>query len=356
MSVKTCTSSCEKGKKSRHGVWFFAITASVIGILTLPCVATAALDDKEPVRVTMGGGSPGGTWALIGELIAETVRRSYPGSSLVYEPFGQAGAFAQMVAGEKFPITLAMSPFEIERALSGGEPFMKKYAPDDFYVVATLVKGQDSLLFARKKFTDRYGVVTLDDIARNHVPMRTSYTAKTNVFANTIMDGIYTPYGITPEKVEAWGGKIYQVGRGELFRLMQDERIDLFLYPTFHPDAGIIELSNAMELVAIPMGKEVVDEFAKKWHLETTHIPAAAYGFLREDYYTFSVPSFALAGPLATEEMVYKIVKGLYENFDYYRNAHPSFKAFSREMLAEHGPYRLHPGAERFYREVGLIK
>ncbi len=57
------------------------------------------------------------------------------------------------------------------------------------------------------------------------------------------------------------------------------------------------------------------------------------------------------------DEIVYKLVKALHDNKDALAKAHPSFVAFSPEgMAVEHVGMEYHPGAIKYYKEIGIWK
>ena len=56
------------------------------------------------------------------------------------------------------------------------------------------------------------------------------------------------------------------------------------------------------------------------------------------------------------EETVYQMTKQLFENLDTVKAAHAAGKAIDVAKAAENLPIPLHPGAERYYREAGVLK
>jgi hypothetical protein len=54
--------------------------------------------------------------------------------------------------------------------------------------------------------------------------------------------------------------------------------------------------------------------------------------------------------------MAYRMAKAMYDNIDTLYAAHNAAKAIKRENAVNGMPIPLHPGAEKYYREVGLIK
>jgi uncharacterized protein len=57
-----------------------------------------------------------------------------------------------------------------------------------------------------------------------------------------------------------------------------------------------------------------------------------------------------------SNELAYQMTKALYDNLDTLYAAHNAAKVIKRENAIKGMPIPLHPGAERYYREVGLIK
>lgn len=63
-------------------------------------------------------------------------------------------------------------------------------------------------------------------------------------------------------------------------------------------------------------------------------------------------------GKLAVEEievMIYNLTKSIYENKEYFEGVHSSFAEFDPDTMNEGTAIALHPGAERFYKEIGLM-
>jgi len=55
-------------------------------------------------------------------------------------------------------------------------------------------------------------------------------------------------------------------------------------------------------------------------------------------------------------DTVYKMTRSMFDNLDQLTAAHAAAKAIRKEDAAKQPPVPLHPGAEKYYREVGLLK
>ena len=85
-------------------------------------------------------------------------------------------------------------------------------------------------------------------------------------------------------------------------------------------------------------------------------IPANTYGGQTADVATAAIPNFLVTQSGVSDELAYQMTKTLYENLDTLYAAHNAAKVIKRENAIKGMPIPLHPGAERYYREVGLIK
>jgi uncharacterized protein len=316
-------------------------------------VATAQVDN-EPLKVTLGGASAGGFHSVLGETIAEMVRREYPGSSIGYEPGTQAGQLVRC-ARDDIKLTL-QTTIELQLALEGHEVFPRRFEVEELPIIAKIIDHQDILLFVSQDAAKKYGIRSLNDIRNKKTPLNMSFYPRGNLFARALVfDGLFKAYGITEEQIKKWGGQAYYIGSADAKRLYEDRKIDLWLGAGWHPDSKTLEVNRAVPLVPISPDPAIVDKIAKRFGLKTRFLKGGTYRFVPDDYYTPMVPTYLVSSPKLSEADAYKLAKSLYNNFDYLRAAHPTFNALQRHMIAEHDQFQLHPGARTFYREVGLL-
>jgi hypothetical protein len=83
-------------------------------------------------------------------------------------------------------------------------------------------------------------------------------------------------------------------------------------------------------------------------------IPASSYPGLSKDVHTIAQPNFLAVRADVDEETVYLITKTIYENLPFLNTIHKATKAMSTEKALKGLPMPLHPGAARYYKEIGL--
>jgi len=83
-------------------------------------------------------------------------------------------------------------------------------------------------------------------------------------------------------------------------------------------------------------------------------IAAGTYPGQAEDVQTIAQPNFLAVNASVDEEHVYMLTKTMYENLPFLQAIHPATKAMAVEKAMAGLPVPLHPGAQRYYEEVGL--
>lgn len=83
-------------------------------------------------------------------------------------------------------------------------------------------------------------------------------------------------------------------------------------------------------------------------------IPAGTYPGQEKDINTIAQPNFLATSADVSEENVYQITKTIYENLPFLQAIHPATKAMAIEKAIAGLPLPLHPGAARYYSEVGI--
>lgn len=83
-------------------------------------------------------------------------------------------------------------------------------------------------------------------------------------------------------------------------------------------------------------------------------IPAGTYPGQDADVQTIAQPNFLATSADMPDEHVYQLTKAIYENLPFLQAIHPATKAMSIEAAIAGLPLPLHPGAARYYQEVGI--
>ena len=202
-------------------------------LLTIAANATMAVaatpQVKEgPVNVTIAGYSSGGQVSVFGEGVIDAVRRSYPDSSIIYEPGNPAGGLEYLRTGRR-PFALE-SIVEPRMAYEGRAPFREAYPEGTITGVLNGAPDVFALkVYARKQFLDQHGITSFDDLIKKEIPMRVSVNQPGNLWAREHVRALLSYYGKTMEDIESWGGTLVPQPTGASNDLMRDGRLDVII-------------------------------------------------------------------------------------------------------------------------------
>jgi len=142
--------------------------------------------------------------------------------------------------------------------------------------------------------------------------------------------------------------------------LLQDERIDAYFYTVGHPSGNIKEATAGRLKVRIcdVTGPGLEKLIQEKPYYAKAVVPKAFYpGAANEkDAQTFGVKATFVTSAKVPDEVVYAIVKEVFDNFEEFKKLHPAYAVLTKEGMLEGLSAPLHPGAVKYYKEAGLMK
>ncbi|MGB7306087.1 MAG: TAXI family TRAP transporter solute-binding subunit [Burkholderiaceae bacterium] len=139
---------------------------------------------------------------------------------------------------------------------------------------------------------------------------------------------------------------------------IQDGQLDAFLTVTGAPSSGIAQLASVSGMRLLPITQEVRDAVVKKAPFYfSSPIKANSYEGQKEDVMTLAVGAQWLVSADQPDELVYGIAKALWSDpTKKMLRHHAKGKDVTAESALEGAGIPIHPGAERFYKEAGLLK
>jgi len=141
---------------------------------------------------------------------------------------------------------------------------------------------------------------------------------------------------------------------------MMDGRIVGANLPAGPPVAAVTQLYaqvGAKNVRVLDFSDEEVERLHKAYPIWTRYVvKAGTYPGQEKDIRTVAQPNFLACRPDLPEETVYLITKTIFENLPFLHNIHKATMAMSLERATLGLPVPLHPGAEKYYREKGIIK
>lgn len=164
---------------------------------------------------------------------------------------------------------------------------------------------------------------------------------------------ILSALGIDVEKTF----NVVYLGYGASTDALQNGNIEGMNIPAGVPVNAITRAFTALsdDMVVLEVTDEQLRQVNSRYPLWSRFvIPADTYPNQSEAIRTIAQPNFLVVHEQLGEEEVYLITKTIYENLSFLHGIHQATKVMALERALEGLPVPLHPGAVRYYREVGL--
>jgi uncharacterized protein len=159
-----------------------------------------------------------------------------------------------------------------------------------------------------------------------------------------------------------WGMDSFQLAAelqaAEQSQALCDNNIDAMVYSVGHPSGSIQEATTACDSVLVDVNNEAAQTLIEEndYYREAI-IPGGMYRGSDEDVTTFGVAATLVTSEEVDEETVYQVVKAVFENFEQFKGLHPAFADLTKEEMSSEGlSAPLHPGAQRYFEEAGLMQ
>lgn len=149
--------------------------------------------------------------------------------------------------------------------------------------------------------------------------------------------------------------KVEYLSFGESVELMKNRQLDVTLQSAGLGVSSLRDLAASVKITLVEVPPEVIAKIGDAAY-QPAMIPANTY-----DGQTRAVPTVAIQNYLVTHtgvsaDTVYKMTKAFWEHLDEVKSAHAAGKAIKLESAVKGMPVPLHPGAEKYYKEIGLAK
>ena len=148
-------------------------------------------------------------------------------------------------------------------------------------------------------------------------------------------------------------GRVEYLPFAESVELIKNRQLDATLQSAGLGVASIRDLATSLPIRVVAVPPEVVAKVGEPYVAAT--IPAGTYEGQEADVPTASVGNFLITHADVPDDTVYAMTKLLFESLDTLAAAHAAAKAIDPAKATEGVPVPLHPGAERYYKEAGLM-
>ena len=136
-----------------------------------------------------------------------------------------------------------------------------------------------------------------------------------------------------------------------------DNKIDAFIYGIGHPSANIQDPTTTCGAKLVPVTGAAVDKLvASAPYYAKVDIPGGIYAGNPNPTPTYGVLATLVTSSKVADDVVYELVKVVFENFDDFKKLHPALANLDPKKMIKDGlTAPLHPGAVKYYKEKGWM-
>jgi uncharacterized protein len=141
---------------------------------------------------------------------------------------------------------------------------------------------------------------------------------------------------------------------GESVELFVKGELDAIIISAGLGVAAVTEASRRVPIRIVPIEREFVEENAKMFSPIT--IPAGSYPGQTAEVPTAALNNFFVTTSDASDELIYRITKAIFDNLDTVRTAHPAAEVIALDRAMALQPIEVHSGALRYFKEKGVAE
>ena len=293
--------------------------------------------------VRMVSGPAGGSWYPLGAKIAEVLGDEVPDIATSNEPGGSVGNVKDVNSDNaELGWTYAHTAYNGHRGkgkFDTAQPNIRHFATLYSTVLQTAVLEDSDI----QSFSD------MKD--RNLGPGRKSYSGY------AAAELVFRHYGLNFNRVKRSGGTIHYLGYRESAALMRDGRLDVFLPLAGVPQASLLDLDFSPGIRFIGIDDKILQRIrAENPGYISTVIPAGAYEGVTEDVPTLGIVTVLVISKDVPEDVAYNMTKALWDNHDQFVSVRTVWNTVRLEDALRGAAIPIHPGAQRYYDEMGVRK
>jgi TRAP transporter TAXI family solute receptor len=291
--------------------------------------------DPPPRFLSLGTAPPGGAFFVVGGALAEVLGES--GLRVTAEATKGSGEnIRRLASGE---LDIAISNAAVTYFAARGEDGWGRAYP--VQAVMTLAPNVATFVSPR-----RHEINRIQDLAGNRVVVGVA-GAGFEHFIRPIVEA----HGVTYEDFIP----LYNTQAGAVDMLSDDSAAAAFLGGAI-PTASIVQATAGMESLLVPLDPEIRSQLSGQYPFyREAVIPAGTYRGQDEDYLGLDVGSMhVITRADADEEIIYQVTRALWERRASVVEKHPAGRAINENNASRNTGVPFHPGAVRFYREVGI--
>lgn len=301
----------------------------------------AAAQDKF---ITIGTGGQTGVYFVVGQSICRLVNRGSADHGLKCTAPSTGGSIANINAIKAGDMDMGVAQSDWQFHAYNGSSQFEGDAFDKLRAVFS-VHGEPFTVVARADS----GIENFDDLFGKRVNVGNPGSGQ-----RATMDVVLEAMGKSADDFALAS----ELKPAEQSAALGDNKVDAIVYTVGHPNGSIQEATSTVDAKLVNVTGEAIDKLVdENPYYAKAVIPGGLYKGNDEDVETFGVKATFVTSADVDDEVVYTVVKAVFDNFDRFKGLHPAFATLKEEDMISAGlSAPLHPGAEKYYKERGWLE
>lgn len=299
----------------------------------------AAPDAGKEVKLDFGTGGSSGTYYAYGGILSNVLTNKVDGVSVTVQSTGASKANIIGIADGDIDMGIVQN--DVMYYAYNGIDLFEGDAIKDFSVVGAL-------------YAEVCQIIAVGDDIKSIADLKGKRVSVGDVGSGVEFNArqILEAYGIKFEDI-----KVNNLGFADSADAIKDGKIDAFFCTAGAPTTAITELSITKKINVLPVDDEHAKILMKAYPFYTQFaIPGKVYQGVDNDVKTVAVKATIIISNKVSEDAVYKLTKGLFENKADIVASHDKGKELDAKYAVDGISVPFHPGAEKYYKEVGALK
>lgn len=304
----------------------------------------AAVAAPQASYVTIGTGGQTGVYYVVGQSICRLVNRGNEDHGIKCTAPSTGGSIANLnaIRAGNQDMGVAQSDWQYH-AYNGSSKFAEQGANKGLRAVFS-VHPEPFTVIARADA----GIKSFDDLKGKRVNIGNPGSGQRGT-----MEVVMKRKGWTMDNFKLAS----ELKASEQSQALCDNKVDAIIYAVGHPNGSIKEATTSCDTVLVPVtGPEITKLIDDNAFYAEAIIPGGMYNGNDADTTTFGVGATFVSSTKADPEVIYQVVKAVFDNFDRFKRLHPAFANLDPAKMIKNGlSAPLHEGAVRYYKERGWM-
>lgn len=308
------------------------------GAMMLASLAGCSAGGSEEQSITLATGGTSGTYYAVGGAMQTVLNEKLALSDLNVTSTGASKVNVNMITDGEAQMAILQSDV-ISYAHDGINTFAETGVEDNALWVAGL-------------YNETVQIIATPDITSvEQLKGKTVCMGDVGSGTRINAEQVLAAYGMTAADVNAVSGSFQDGVDG-----IKDGKIDAAFTVAGAPTTAITDLATSNEFSLISLTDEALAYIAENFpFLVQDNLPAGTYNGIDQETKCVAVQAALVASEDVSEDVVYELLKAMFDNGDSLKAAHAKFE-YLEAGYASKGTVPLHPGAEKYYKEIGIIE